>query len=863
MDIFFDILNLGASATWVVIVVSCLLSFMPFATLGFLFSKHREEEPTYLISLDKVKSLKNAWTLLLLLIVPLIFIFNVFVWSGYAFVVIAHFVAYLIKTIYDLIVEYIVKPFIEYIVKPIWEFIKTIFPVWRIIKWIVSSIIWVFWNIFWMPIKIVLKSLYHYCILWTWDLYKTSFLAINGTYNKSRLRVTFLGAFYTLGIIGLSIYLSILFNFIVFGMIGLIVATLPTLKAYGTTTSMLHYNDDREHSNHGAKVMKTALNYVIASIVAIIAIELMLLFSWIPDLGLVFLGIAINTNVFLSAIVILSLIVLFFAKSIFPNHLLYNDESTSMQDSVMNYLFSIRDKGLQLVLSLIPGSLWTALVLIIPAALIYLSISTSESFKNRTLSLRGDHITEDIIDATKEVNNLFSDTFTIDHISDIEDAFESAIELNVRSNQNTFGLDFPQNVIEESEIIFDDNVTEYTNILPNMLEGAINDTVIIRKRIKDSETLINNITNHISEYNSKKWEFRIQRKDKKKSKQDWTTISSGTDISRLVDKNIAEGKSYVYRVMAVNKNGKSAWSSEYNKIIGEQILRSPSELHISSEYNFHLIFSWNDNSNNEDGFIIERRESGKDAEWFEYATVGSDISQYIASDISSPGKKYDYRVLARGSGGKSKPTSVKSHTVTLSSPNRLMATANLKSALVDWAYRFGYSTQEWRWIEHSRREGFITPNKSDGIYALGEKSLADIMQDKIDEEKELVVQLNKDLEFAKARVSMFESLIDYDQSQRTMLKVFKNFAFLFAILFTALFGGMILAVAMSYLTALFYNVFTIRGNDQWYFMSLINEQKSKNKNQPLLAFTFWFLALLYFMDVFHILAFDIYMNFLI
>jgi K+-sensing histidine kinase KdpD len=78
-----------------------------------------------------------------------------------------------------------------------------------------------------------------------------------------------------------------------------------------------------------------------------------------------------------------------------------------------------------------------------------------------------------------------------------------------------------------------------------------------------------------------------------------------------------------------------------------------------------------------------------------------------------------------------------------------------------------------------------------------------------------------------------------------MLKVSKNIAFILAILFFALFGGLILSVAMSYISTLFYKVFTIRGNDPWYFMSLINEEQAKNKNQPLLAFTFWFLALMF------------------
>ena len=83
-----------------------------------------------------------------------------------------------------------------------------------------------------------------------------------------------------------------------------------------------------------------------------------------------------------------------------------------------------------------------------------------------------------------------------------------------------------------------------------------------------------------------------------------------------------------------------------------------------------------------------------------------------------------------------------------------------------------------------------------------------------------------------------------------MLKVFKNLAFLFAVLFTALFGGIIIAIAMSYLASLFYNVYTIREEDSCYLMSLINDEKEKNKNQPLLAFTIWILVILYYTDIF-------------
>ena len=305
--------------------------------------------------------------------------------------------------------------------------------------------------------------------------------------------------------------------------------------------------------------------------------------------------------------------------------------------------------------------------------------------------------------------------------------------------------------------------------------------------------------------------------------------------------------------MAINKNGKSSWSSQYSETIGSQSLTAPSDLQISSESNFRLVFSWDDNSNNEDGFIIERRLSGKDGKWSEYASVGSDVSQHIveSQDVRSKHiRKYDYRVIAQGLGEKSKPTATKSFQLILDAPKKLKSNANLKSVLLDWAYRFGYDTKQWEWIGYDRRSGLITPNKPDGIMALGEKSLATIMQEKIDSEKELLIDLNEEMSFAKQRVTMFESLISYDKSQRTMLKVFKNIAFLFAVLFTALFGGIIIAIAMSYLASLFYNVYTIREEDSYYLMSLINDEKEKNKNQPLLAFTVWILVILYYTDIF-------------
>ena len=56
--------------------------------------------------------------------------------------------------------------------------------------------------------------------------------------------------------------------------------------------------------------------------------------------------------------------------------------------------------------------------------------------------------------------------------------------------------------------------------------------------------------------------------------------------------------------------------------------------------------------------------------------------------------------------------------VILKSPSRLKANANLKSALVDWAYGFGYDKTNLEWISAKRRTGNITRNKTKELMLL-------------------------------------------------------------------------------------------------------------------------------------------------
>ena len=170
MDIFISNFLSGAwfnfTPLWFNFILITFLSLMPFSILGFLFSKHRNVEPSFLISFDRMKGLKNAWTLLLVITAPLVFTYNIFVWSCYAFVVIAEFISSIIKIVFEFIIKWIVKP-------------------------IIIAVKWVFINILWIPVKLIARLFYYYIILFTWDIYKSSFTSLKGSYNKQKLMIGF------------------------------------------------------------------------------------------------------------------------------------------------------------------------------------------------------------------------------------------------------------------------------------------------------------------------------------------------------------------------------------------------------------------------------------------------------------------------------------------------------------------------------------------------------------------------------------------------------------------------------------------------------------------------------------------------
>lgn len=814
------------TGTKFVIFFYFLFSFLfPFAILGFLFSKSLEREPSFLIGIDRMKGMKNAWTLLLVITAPLVFIYNTFVWAGWAFVIIAEFIANIINKIYHFLIVHFINA-----LKWLYKTLKIEFW-WKVPKWI-------FMNIIWMPTVFTAKFVYHYTIKWGWDLYLTSFQSIKGTYRYDKLKVGFKGAFYTLFILGVSIYLAELFEQETIAFVGLLLSVLPTLNSIGTITSMNHSDDtERDHAAHGKKVMKASLNYIITTLIAIVAIHVLLFFSIIPDIGLTALGIAVNTNVFLSGVTLLCLLVLTFSLSIFPNHLLNNDESNSFKGSVISYLKVIKDKGVQLIAITIPGSLWATIVVLIPAIFVYYSIATADSLKTNFYADENTNAKKEL----SEIGDELSKT-SISYLSDssgiivLEEAYENLIDAELYVNQTAFATNFPNNVIENTKLIFNDNHTSLTSSLPGTIENIEDNITKISENIKILEDEKLALETYFKQFEDEKWEFIVQRRSgDSKENNDWITISQSSDISKYIDKDVIEGEKYQYRVKVKNVKGSSKWSPVITKTINSQYLSPPTGLIVRGELNFKNVLFWNDNSYNENKFIIERKlKNGK--KWSKIGEVDSDINKFVDTKIKT-NKSYLYRVFASGMGEKSEPTNVAERNNLLTPPNFSESKTNLESTLLDWNYNFRYDK-----ITSAKKR--TTPNGTDGSYKNNENSFYAELKNEINNVGNKIVSLNKELENKKELLIMYNSLVDYDNSQQKLLLVFKNVAFIFAILFVAIFGGLICSILYTYFSKLFYEAYTIKEKEEWYFITLAKEAKAENSNQPLLGFTILFIFIL-------------------
>lgn len=131
-----------------------------------------------------------------------------------------------------------------------------------------------------------------------------------------------------------------------------------------------------------------------------------------------------------------------------------------------------------------------------------------------------------------------------------------------------------------------------------------------------------------------------------------TRVDSAVVSTTLTEKRpVTE---YSYKVRAVNEGGVSAFS----EIVTVTTLNTPplpvSDLKVEGVSQVLVRISWTDNSNNEDGFRIERRSG--DLEWSSLDTLAANTVTYRDEADLVPGITYFYRIISFNTGGDSEPS---------------------------------------------------------------------------------------------------------------------------------------------------------------------------------------------------------------
>ena len=199
--------------------------------------------------------------------------------------------------------------------------------------------------------------------------------------------------------------------------------------------------------------------------------------------------------------------------------------------------------------------------------------------------------------------------------------------------------------------------------------------------------------------------YKIERK--RTATGTWAQIALvGANVQCYGDSGLDPNVRYYYRIRATNGTIDSAYSNTASATTSLDAPAPPSGLTITSLLSNQVSLSWTDNSNNETGFKIQRKQ-GATGTYATIATPGPNVTTYNDSTVTD-GTLYYYRVSATNATGDSAFSNEASGTTPLAKPTSATATAVSSSQI------------NLTWIDNSASEtGYKIERKTtvNGTYA--------------------------------------------------------------------------------------------------------------------------------------------------
>ncbi|MBN1672640.1 MAG: lamin tail domain-containing protein [Kiritimatiellae bacterium] len=190
---------------------------------------------------------------------------------------------------------------------------------------------------------------------------------------------------------------------------------------------------------------------------------------------------------------------------------------------------------------------------------------------------------------------------------------------------------------------------------------------------------------------------------------EWVRIATlGPDTASYSDSGLPEETTFYYQVKAYNGAGSSA----YTAVAGATTLAgglppaAPSGVTAAAQSSSEIMLAWTDNSDNESGFKIDRRQSGT-SEWGRIATLGAGTTRHTDTGLP-PETKFYYVVKAYNTDGDSADSNVgEATTPAMAQPPA--APGSLSAVAVSW------SAIQVMWADNSDDEtGFKIDRRQSG-----------------------------------------------------------------------------------------------------------------------------------------------------